>query len=205
MRQEHQVGSLDNYVEELQQHVSAQRLELEDAQHGNIECRQEQVCHQEESSMKERLFLQDTQIRSARENHETPQKLTSRLQEMPVAILAPELSRSQVSIVAVSDHVFHSTLLVSCSLCLHIFALASCLNRVLLIHLAHRLRTHLCSSRLRILVLLMALVPTSMVWAPAGSTTDEKLVHFKTQISQSPKYCVKFVTHSTPVQSDLWR
>ena len=31
---------------------------------------------------RKRLVLRDTQIRSARENHETPQKLTSRLQEM---------------------------------------------------------------------------------------------------------------------------
>ena len=30
----------------------------------------------------------------------------------------------------------------------------------------------------------------------SGSTTDEKLVHFETKISQSPECCVKFITHS---------
>ena len=34
MRQEHQVGSLNNCISELQQHAYAQRLELQDAQHG---------------------------------------------------------------------------------------------------------------------------------------------------------------------------
>ena len=43
---------------------------------------------------------------------------------------------------------FTSSLLVSCSLCLHIFALAVSLNRVLLMHLAHRFLTHPCSSLL---------------------------------------------------------
>ena len=73
----------------------------------------------------------------------------------------------QVNIVAVSYHVFHRFLLVSCSLCLHIFALASCLNRALLMHLAHRFLTHPCRFLLRILVLFVALAPTPMVWAPA--------------------------------------
>ena len=36
-RQEHQVGSLNNCISELQQHACAQRLELQDAQHGFIE------------------------------------------------------------------------------------------------------------------------------------------------------------------------
>ena len=36
MRQEHQVGSLSNCISELQQHAYAQRLELQDAQHGYI-------------------------------------------------------------------------------------------------------------------------------------------------------------------------
>ena len=34
MRQEHQVGPLNNCISELQQEDSAQRLELQDAQHG---------------------------------------------------------------------------------------------------------------------------------------------------------------------------
>ena len=103
MRQEHQVGSLNNCTNEQQQHAYAQRLELQDAQHGYIESRREQVHLQEELSMKEKV-LRDTQIRSMHEvgemkraqelrvdevsvqklseNHETFQKLTSQLQEM---------------------------------------------------------------------------------------------------------------------------
>ena len=81
----------------------AQRLELQDAQHGYIESRREQVRLQEELSTKEKV-LRDTEIRSVhvmgemkraqelrvddvsvrklRENHETIQQLTSQLQEM---------------------------------------------------------------------------------------------------------------------------
>ena len=103
MRQEHQVGSLNNCISELQQHAHAQRLELQDAQHRHIESRREQVRPEEDLSMKEKV-LRDTQIRSMhemgqmkraqelrvdevslqklRENHETMQKLTSQLQEM---------------------------------------------------------------------------------------------------------------------------
>ena len=43
MRQEHQVGSLNNCISELQQQAYAQRLEFQDAQHGYIESRREQV------------------------------------------------------------------------------------------------------------------------------------------------------------------
>ena len=101
MKQEHQVGSLNNCIGELQQQAYAQRLELEDAHHGQIETRREQVRLQEELSMKEKV-LRDTQIRSMHEvgemkrgqeqrvdevsvqklSHETIQKLTSQLQEM---------------------------------------------------------------------------------------------------------------------------
>ena len=96
MRQEHQVGSLNNCISELQQQAYAERLELQDAQHGYIESRREQVCLQEELSMKEKV-LRDTQIRSmgemkraqelrvdevpvqkSRENHETIQRVTAR-------------------------------------------------------------------------------------------------------------------------------
>ena len=42
MKQEHQVGSLNNCISELQQQAYAQRLELQDAQHGYIESRREQ-------------------------------------------------------------------------------------------------------------------------------------------------------------------
>ena len=97
MRQEHQVGSLNNCISELQQQACAQRLELQDAQHGYIESRREQVRLQEEFSMKEKV-LRDAQIRSMhemgeirvdeisvqklRENHETIQKVSCQLQEM---------------------------------------------------------------------------------------------------------------------------
>ena len=37
MKQEHQVGSLHNFVDELQKQAHAQRLELEDAHHGYAE------------------------------------------------------------------------------------------------------------------------------------------------------------------------
>ena len=54
MRQEHQVGSLNDCISELQQQACAQRLELQDAQHGYIESRREQVRLQEELSTKEK-------------------------------------------------------------------------------------------------------------------------------------------------------
>ena len=66
MRQEHQVGSLNNCFRELQQHAYARRLELQDAQHGYIESRREQVRLQEELHMKEKV-LRDTQTRSMHE------------------------------------------------------------------------------------------------------------------------------------------
>ena len=103
MKQEHLVVSINNCIGELQQQTYAQRLELLDAQHGYVESRREQVRLQEDVSLKEKV-LRDTQIRSVhemgrmkraqdlrddevsvqrlRENHETPQKLTSQLQEM---------------------------------------------------------------------------------------------------------------------------
>ena len=81
----------------------------------------------------------------------------------------------QVNIAAVSAHVFHSSLLVSCSLCLHIFASASCLNRPLLVHLAHRFPTHPCSSLLRILVLFRGSgSDLDGMGTRSRSTTDEK-------------------------------
>ena len=59
MREEHQVESFNNCVSELQQHAYAQRLELQDAQHGYIEPRREQVRLQDELSTKEKV-LRDT-------------------------------------------------------------------------------------------------------------------------------------------------
>ena len=56
LKQEHQVGSLNNCISELQQQAYAQRLELQDDQHGYIESRREQVRLQEELSMKEQVL-----------------------------------------------------------------------------------------------------------------------------------------------------
>ena len=73
MKQEHQVGSLNNCISELQQRTHAQRLELLDAQHGFFESRREQVRLQEELSLKEKV-LRDTQIRSMQlKNYELPE------------------------------------------------------------------------------------------------------------------------------------
>ena len=57
------MGSLNNYIEELQQQAYAQRLTLQNAQHGYIESRREQVRLQAELSLKEKVF-RDTQILS---------------------------------------------------------------------------------------------------------------------------------------------
>ena len=103
MRQEHQVGSLNSCMDELQQQAYTQRLEVQDAQHGYIESRREKARPQEELSMKEKA-LRDTQItrmhemgemkraqelrvdeislHKFKENYDTIQKLTSQLQEM---------------------------------------------------------------------------------------------------------------------------
>ena len=62
MKQELQVESVSNCVSELQQQAYAQRLELQDARHGYVESRRQQVRLQEELSMKEKV-LRDTQIR----------------------------------------------------------------------------------------------------------------------------------------------
>ena len=102
IKQEHQLGSLNNCIDELQKQACAQRLELEDAQHGHAESRREQVRLQDELAMKEKA-LRDTQIRSMhevgkmkraqelrveefslqklRESHDTIQRLTSQMQE----------------------------------------------------------------------------------------------------------------------------
>ena len=54
MKQEHQVGSLNICIDELQPQAYVQRLELEDARHGYNETRTEQSRLQEELSMKEK-------------------------------------------------------------------------------------------------------------------------------------------------------
>ena len=66
VKQEHQFGSLNNCIGELQQPAYCQRLELQDAQYGYVESRGEQVRLQQELSLKEKV-LRDTQIRSMHE------------------------------------------------------------------------------------------------------------------------------------------
>ena len=83
MKQEHQVGSLNNCVGELQQQAYAQRLELQDAQHGYVEFRREQVRLQEELSMKEKV-LRDTRIRSMHEMGEMKRAQELRVDEFSV-------------------------------------------------------------------------------------------------------------------------
>ena len=82
-RQEHQVGSLNSCISELQQHAYAQRSGLQDAQHGYIESRREQVRLQEELSMKEKV-LRDTQIRSTHEMGEMKRAQELRVDEVSV-------------------------------------------------------------------------------------------------------------------------
>ena len=60
MKQEHKVESLNNCIDELQQQAYAQRLELEDAHHGYVESRRQQVRLREELVMKEKV-VRDTQ------------------------------------------------------------------------------------------------------------------------------------------------
>ena len=68
LRQEHQVGSLNSCINELQQQAYAQRLELQDAHHGYIESRREQARLQENLSVKEKV-PQDELTISQDENH----------------------------------------------------------------------------------------------------------------------------------------
>ena len=103
MKQEHKVDSLDDCVDKLQQQAHSKRLDFENAHHGYVESRREQVRLQEELVMKEKT-LRETQIRNMhemgemkrdqeprvdefsvqklRESHETIQRLTSRVQEL---------------------------------------------------------------------------------------------------------------------------
>ena len=83
MRQVHEVGALKNCISELQQQAYGQRLELQDAQHGYIESRREQVLLQEELSMKENV-LRDTQIRSMVEMGEMKRAQELRVDEVSV-------------------------------------------------------------------------------------------------------------------------
>ena len=65
MKQEHQVGSLNDCISELQKQAYAQRLELQYAQHRYFESPREQV-HLQKLSMKEKV-LRETQIQNMHE------------------------------------------------------------------------------------------------------------------------------------------
>ena len=83
VKQEHQVGSLNSFIDELQQEAYAQRLELQDAHHGRAESRRERCRLQEELSMKEKA-LRGTQIRGMHEMGEMKRAQESRVDEFPV-------------------------------------------------------------------------------------------------------------------------
>ena len=79
------MGSLDSYINELQQQPYVQSLELQDAHHGYIESRREQSRLQEELSMKEKV-LRDTQIRNTHEMGEMKRAQELRVDEFSVQI-----------------------------------------------------------------------------------------------------------------------
>ena len=84
------VESFNKCIGELQRQTEEQRLAKQDAQHGFVESRREQVRLQEAFSMKAKV-LRNAQIRNMhdevtvqklRDNHETIQQLTSQLQQV---------------------------------------------------------------------------------------------------------------------------
>ena len=83
MKQEHKVESLNTCINEFQQQTYARPLELEDAHHGFVESRREQVRLQEERSMKEKA-LRDPQIRSMHEMGEMKRAQELRVDEFSV-------------------------------------------------------------------------------------------------------------------------
>ena len=85
MKQELQVESLNNCISDLQQQAKTQRLELQDAKHGYVESRREQVRLQEELSMKEKV-LRDAQIRSMHEMGEIKRAQEFRVDEVSAKI-----------------------------------------------------------------------------------------------------------------------
>ena len=81
MKQEREVGSFNKCINESQQQVYAQRLELQDTQHGYVGSRREQVRLQEELSLKEKV-LRYTQIRSMHEMGEMKRAQELRVDEV---------------------------------------------------------------------------------------------------------------------------
>ena len=79
MKQEHQVESLNNCIEELQQQAYAQRLELEDVHHVYFESRREQSRPQEELSLKGKLLRETHKTKFTRDGrNEEGSRITSR-------------------------------------------------------------------------------------------------------------------------------
>ena len=99
MKQEHQVGSLNNCTDELQQKAYAKRLELEDAHHGYAESRGKQVRRQEELVVKEKA-LRDSQTRSMHEMGEMKRARELRVEEFSI----PKLRKSHETIQRLSLH-----------------------------------------------------------------------------------------------------
>ena len=96
MKQKYQVESLNNCISELQQQTSAQRLELQDAQHGYVESRREQVRLQEELSIKEKV-LRDTQMRYMHVMGEIKRAQELRVDEVSVQKLQEKIMRQYKS------------------------------------------------------------------------------------------------------------
>ena len=83
MKQEHKVKSLNNCIDDLPQQAYAQGLDLENAYHGYVECRREQVRLQEELVMKEKA-LRETHIQSMHEMGEMKTAQELRVDELSV-------------------------------------------------------------------------------------------------------------------------
>ena len=83
MKQEYKVESRNTCTSEVQQRTYVQRLELEDAYHGYVESRREQVRLQEELVMTEKA-LRDTQTRSIHEMGEMKRVQELRVDEFTV-------------------------------------------------------------------------------------------------------------------------
>ena len=79
MKQEHQVGSLNNSISELRQQGCAQRLEVEDAHHVYIESRREQVRLKEDFISEGKGSPRDSDTKFSRDGRdEESSRITSR-------------------------------------------------------------------------------------------------------------------------------
>ena len=76
MKQEQKVESLHKCNSELQEQAYAQRLELEDTDHGHVESRREQVRLQEEPVLKEKN-IRDTDGRNEESSRITGWRISS--------------------------------------------------------------------------------------------------------------------------------